>query len=449
MKTRILAVMMAVLIAVVARAAEDKSEPTEEKPAAVEGDAQLEREISKLVAQLNDDRAADRDAAEKELLALAGTNTAQADRFLIALPKDNDQMPLAVRDKLGRIRKQIEDRVAKASTTGTTVTLSAKEMPLADVFKEIEKQTGNKVIDNRDEQEGGSGKTKITIELKDEPFWSAMDQILDQAKLSVYSYGGEEALSIVARGNDDSPRKGRAMYQGPFRMEVLEVQSQRGIRQPNQKSLKLQLEFAWEPRLRPIALSQPATDVTATGDDEEELAVSQPEAMQDVEVPTGTQAAEIVLPFELPSRDVKKITSLKGKLHALVPGRHARFQFEDLAKAAGKNQRLGGVQVTLDEVRKNGAVWEIHMRFALDEANGALQSHRAWVFQNLSYLVAKDGSRIENAGFETTRQTPNEVGMAYLFDVADGIEGLSWMYETPAAIVDLPVEYELKDIELP
>jgi hypothetical protein len=322
-------------------------------------------------------------------------------------------------------------------------------MPLADVFKEFEKQTGNKLIDNRDEQEGGSGNTKITIELKDEPFWSAMDQILDQAKLSVYSYGGEEALSIVARGNDDRPRKGRAVYQGPFRMEVLEVQSQRSVRQPNQKSLKLQLEFAWEPRLRPIALSQPAADVTATGDDDEELSVSQPESMQDVEVPTGTQAAEIVLPFELPSRNVKKIATLKGKLHALVPGRHAKFQFEDLAKAAGKNKRLGGVQVTLDDVRKNGAVWEIHMRFALDEATGALQSHRGWVFQNLSYLVAKDGSRIENAGFETTRQTPNEVGMAYLFDVADGIEGLSWVYETPAAIVDLPVEYELKDIELP
>ncbi len=88
------------------------------------------------------------------------------------------------------------------------------------------------------------------------------------------------------------------------------------------------------------------------------------------------------------------------------------------------------------------------MRFALDEANGALQSHRDWVFQNLSYLVDKDGKRIENAGLETTRQAPNEVGAAYLFDV-QRLDGLTWVYETPAAIVDLPVEYELKDIALP
>jgi hypothetical protein len=39
--------------------------------------------------------------------------------------------------------------------------------------------------------------------------------------------------------------------------------------------------------------------------------------------------------------------------------------------------------------------------------------------------------------------------VAYLFDLPEGIEGLSWVYETPAAIVEMPLEYELTDIELP
>ena len=48
------------------------------------------------------------------------------------------------------------------------------------------------------------------------------------------------------------------------------------------------------------------------------------------------------------------------------------------------------------------------------------------------------------AGSRATRK-----GLAlWMFDVPS-IEGLSWVYETPAAIVDLPVEYEIKDIELP
>jgi hypothetical protein len=414
-------------------------------------DDQLAPQISRLVQQLNDDRAAERDAAESGLLELAGATAAETDRFLKLLPEDSDQMPLAVRERLARIRQQAEDRVAKAAVESTHITLSAKGMPLADVFTAIEKQTGNRLIDNREQQgdEPGAGQPKITIELKDEPFWPAIDQILDQATLGVYSFGGEDALSIVGRASDEASRHGRASYGGPFRIDVLELQGQLNLRQPARKSLKVQLEVAWEPRLRPISLSQPAADVEATTDTGQKLAVSQAEAELDVEVPGGTQATEMILPFDLPDRGAKKITSIKGKMRALVPGRQVKFRFDNLANSGGKSERRGGVQVTLDDVRKNNAIWEVHMRLALDEDNDALQSHRDWVFQNVSYLVGKDNEPIENAGFETTRQTRNEVGIAYLFDVPDGIEGLSWVYETPAAIVELPVEYEIKDIDLP
>ncbi len=435
--------MFLCLGALTARAAEDKT-------TAPGADPQLARQIGRAISQLNDDRAAERDAAEKKLLELGGTSTTQADRFLQALPKETEQMPVAVRERLSRIRKQVEDRAAKAATAATTITLTAKEMPLKAVIAAIEKQTGNRFIDNREQQgeQANSKDARIDIDFKDEPFWTAVDQIFDQAKLGIYSYGGKDALSIVARDAADSPRHSRSAYNGPFRLDITDVQGERSRRQPQQSSLKLQLEVAWEPRLRPIAISQPAADLQATTDDGGKLTVSQPKANLDVEVPNGTQAAEITLPFDLPPRNVKRITVLHGKLHALVPGRQVKFRFDDLANAAGKTQRMGGVQVTVDDVRKNNEVWEMHMRLSLEEDNGALQSHRAWVFQNLSYMLDKDGKQIDNGGLETTRQTKNEVGVAYLFDVP-AIEGLSWVYETPAAIVDLPVEYEIKDIELP
>jgi hypothetical protein len=126
-----------------------------------------------------------------------------------------------------------------------------------------------------------------------------------------------------------------------------------------------------------------------------------------------------------------------------------KFEFEDLAHAAGKSQRSGGVEVTVDKVIKNSDIWEIHMRLRLDEDNQALESHRGWVFQNLSYLVNAAGETIDNAGLETTMQSRNEVGTAYFFDLPDGLDGLTWVYETPAAIVELPIEYEIKDIPLP
>jgi hypothetical protein len=424
-------------------AAEDATSP--------QADAELAQQISRLVQQLDDDRAAERDAAEARLIELAGTTTAEADRFLELLPEENDQMPLGVRDRLTSIREQVEDRVAKAAVVSTRITLSAKDMPLAELFAAIEKQTGNRLADNRqgDAPDSAAMSGTVTIELKDELFWPAVDQILDQLGLGVYNYGGMDALSLVSRAENEGKRYGRATYSGPLRFEVLEVQGQRNLRQPDRKSLRLQMEVAWEPRLKPIALSQPVDDVTATTDTGATLSVSQPDAVMDVEVPDGTQAAEIILPFELPSREATRITSLKGRLQALVPGRQVKFEFGKLASAAGKTQRRGGVQVTLDDVRKNNAIWEVHMRMALDEANNALESHRGWAFQNKSYLVGEDGEPIENVGLETTRQSRNEVGVAYLFDLPAGIDGLTWVYETPAAIVELPVEYEIKDIELP
>lgn len=432
---------VAILTTVPARAAD-------EQPATATSDAQLETQIASAAKQLSATKAADRDEAEKQLLKLAGNTTGETDRFLALLPKDNDQMPLALRDRLSRLRKQIEDRTAKVATNGTKITLSAKEMPLKDVLKSIEQQTGNKLVDSRDDDPDFKG-ANITIELKDEPFWSAVDQILDEAQLTTNNVGGESALTLVPRGNGVRPRVGSAVYEGPFRIEATGVEADRNLRQAGEATLKLQIEVGWEPRLPPIALSQPPGDIHATTDSGTPLIITQPDALQDVEVTAGTQAAEIVLPLSLPDRQSKKIATLKGSLHALVPGRHAKFQFEKFSKSIGKSQELGGVQVTLDDVKKNGAVWEVHMRFGLGEGNSSLQNHRDWVLQNLSYLVDENGRHIENAGFEMTRQTASEVGIAYFFDVTQDLDTLTWVYETPAAIVDLPVSYELKDIELP
>ncbi|HVT29235.1 MAG TPA: hypothetical protein VHE81_14560 [Lacipirellulaceae bacterium] len=441
MPKKTLAVVLLCLAAIAAAA--------DDKPAQPQADAQLVRQINSLVRQLNDDRASERDVAERKLTELAGTSGSQVDRFLRALPKETEEMPVAVRDRLARIRNLVENRAAKAATAATTITLDAKQMPLSDIIAAIEKQTGNRFVDNREQQGNKASDVRININLKSERFWPALDQILDQAKLGIYSYGGKDALSLVSRDPAEGPRAGRADYVGPFRLEITDVQADRSLRQSRQSSLKLQLEVAWEPRLRPIAITQPAADLKAATDDGGQLAVAQPDANLDVEVPNGTQAAEIAIPFKLPPRAVKQITVLHGKLYALVPGRQVKFRFDDLAHAAGKSQRQGGVQVTVDDVRKNNAVWEVHMRLTLDEPNDALQSHRAWVFQNLSYMVDKNGKTIENAGLETTRQTQNEVGNAYMFDLPNGIDGMTWVYKTPAAIVSLPVEYEVKNIELP
>ena len=87
----------------------------EDSAAPADADRDLSRQVSRLVDQLNDDRGVQRDAAEKKLMELAGDSAAESDKLIALLPEANDQMPLAVRERLTRIRQKIEDRTAKSA----------------------------------------------------------------------------------------------------------------------------------------------------------------------------------------------------------------------------------------------------------------------------------------------------------------------------------------------
>ena len=162
----------------------------------------------------------------------------------------------------------------------------------------------------------------------------------------------------------------------------------------------------------------------------------------------GDLTTELLIPLKLPERSIKQIASLKGKLTAMVPGRVETFRFADLA-VRGAEQRKAGVAVILDQVRRNNEIWEIRVVVRFDKAAGALESHRGWVFNNEAYLETKDGQRINYDGFETTRQTEQDVGMAYYFDLEKGPTGLTFVYKTPSVVTQLPVEYEIKNLPLP
>ncbi|TWT47655.1 hypothetical protein [Botrimarina hoheduenensis] len=421
----------------------------------------LSNRVAELVEGLNADRAAERRQAEDSLYELAMGPSGSGEAVLNALPPTNDRMPPSVRSGIQRIRRRVELTLAERAAEATRVTLNAEKMPLAQVLRAVGEQTGNQLAES-------SGRNsprmlnRVTLRLENEPFWPAIDKIMDAARTNIYPYGGGSELSVVQREDSQSDRFGRAAYSGPFRFETLRVVATRGVRTPTEASLDVDIEIAWEPRLQPIALSQPMDEVRVVAKSGAPLSVRQPERSIDVEVTPGTQAIEITLPLILPSRSAVAIASLRGKIDALVPGRQADFRFEAVgATDRPIRQQQGDATVSLERFKRNGPVWELHMRLKMDQAGDAFASHRGWVFQNLSYLTDADGARIEHAGFETILQSANEVGLVYLFDLSD-LEALSaagdppsdprrltWVYRTPVSIVSLPVEYQLGEVLLP
>ncbi len=297
--------------------------------------ADLAPQVRKLVRELDAAEKSRRDAAEEQLLKLGPA-------ALDLLP-DVEAASAEVQLRLARIRNRLEQSRGEASVQASSVTLSGHAMPLAAVIAALEKQTGNKVMDFREQFGQQPADKTLKLELAKTPFWPAVDQILDQTGMTVYPYSGEAGLALVGRSSAEAPRHNRGSYAGAFRIEATEVTARRDLRNSQPAQLSVQLQVAWEPRLAPIVLLQPTDAVHAVNDAGKPLTMSAPES--EPEIPVNAEACAVDLPIalEAPPRSVTRIASLQGKLTAVLPGPVATFRFDKLAPAprgrSGKGAR--------------------------------------------------------------------------------------------------------------
>jgi hypothetical protein len=342
---------------------------------------------------------------------------------------------------------------APAENVAATVSLSGT-FTLEDVCAEIDKQTGNKIIDYRDRLQQKVTNPRFKLDIKNAPFWQAVDALLDSTHMTVYHYSGKDGLAIIDRPDDELPRRARATYIGPLRLEVTRIIAQREPGLKKQGTLKVNLAIAWEPRLAPVIISQPLNQLQAVDDQGQTLQFDGTEATLESAIEGGGTGVELLFPFVPPPRSVNAISSLKGTLSVSLPGPVEAFEFDKLTEAAQPGfkplaQKKGAVAVCLDQVRKNNDLWEVVTRVRFDDVGNSLEPHRNWILQNEAYLVGPDQKRVENAGFHNTMQTNNELGIVYQFELPAGVEGYTFVYRTPSSIHVLPVKYELKNLLLP
>jgi hypothetical protein len=413
-----------------------------EKPSAAD---EMAAKVRALVGKegLGHEQMAKRDEAEKALIALGP-------EVLGYLPTVTPRMPAEDQVRLKRVRKVLEDTVVAAATKPSKVTLTGK-MLLSQAMAEISKQTGNKVIDYRERFNQDAFDSKILVDLKAVSFWEALDTVLDDAELTLYNYDEERStLAFTSRGENARPRLGNAYYSGLFRFEPAKIEATRDLKNSVMHALRLTVEAVWEPRVTPIVIEVPLADVSAKDENGESISINSSEGTLEVPVEASGAAAELEFPLEAPSRSVKKLSSLKGKLIAVLLGKVETFEFADLDKVKAAELERGGVTVTVESCRKNGDIYDVSMRVRFDRAANALESHRAWIYDNECYLLDGKGRKFENAGLEATLLGVSEVGVAYKFNLEGGTPAQAKLvYKTPAAIIRIPVEFEIKNVDLP
>ncbi len=186
-------------------------------------DEALARQVAALVRQLDSVQLTERDAAEKELRELGPA-------VLPMLPAISDRTSAEVAKRLERLRQQLMREQATEATRASLVTLRGKKLPLAEVLAEIAKQTGNPISDHRADFGQQADPRHVDVDLDKTSFWQALDQVLDQAGLTLYGFAGERGAFVINRPPDAAPRAAQACYAGMFRLQPVRFEAQRDLR---------------------------------------------------------------------------------------------------------------------------------------------------------------------------------------------------------------------------
>ncbi len=395
--------------------------------------AELPRQVANWVRQLDDDRLDARQAAEASLIGLGPD-------ILELLPAVDAPVTPEVRERLARIRQQLQVERARRAMDASRVTLEGR-MPLSAALQALQQQTGNLFVQYEDFDQ------QVTARFHDTSFWEAVDQLLDQARLRIDPlFGGGRGLAVVEGSTAPSPC---VAYAGLFRFEPTLVTAVRDLRDPDLSTLRVRLLIAWESRTTPICLSQRLSELAAADDAGRSVEVTIPQGTLTASVERELPCVEMELPLALPDPRARRLASLRGTLDVMLPGPLERFEFQDLGRAEQVEQHRAGVTVTLARTRKNDDAQEVHVRVAFADAGTALESYRGWIYRNNAYLVDPEGNQVVCGGQRVTSQEPDAVGMAYLFAPSRPLADYRFVYETPSLIIQRSVDYELKDIDLP
>ncbi|WP_144057740.1 hypothetical protein [Novipirellula maiorica] len=396
----------------------------------------LKSDVLEWVDELDASSLAKRQAAENALIQ-AGPDVLQY------LPENKTGMSIEASERLTRVRKALFSLRTQneVESLGISIRLGDAET-VGEAFEAISRDSGIEFEFDGDES------TPIQSVATPLPFWHAVDLVLDQANLDINFYGGDrETLQIVRREPDRPSRVDSAAYTGVYRIEPTSVNSRRVLNRPKLSALNISMEISWEPRTTPIGLTIPIAQLRGELDDGAKLKPQ--ETGETIDIATNSEIAfsEFYLPMQLPAGQPQKIESISGVIKAILPGKRQTFELP--LSEPGKDVKLDAMQVTLEQVRKNGPIHEVRIGVTLDDAGRSLESHRQWIFENSAFVKRADGSRADHLGYEVYRQTANGVGIGYLFDLGDSVGESKLIYESPTAVVSNEVSFVLQDIMLP
>jgi hypothetical protein len=323
------------------------------------------------------------------------------------------------------------------------VTLPAGAYSVADVLREVDKQTGNVLLDQRKQP----AKDKSELALKQATFWEALDALCRQAGCGFTPYG-DRGIALI-----DAPSRVRYVSsQGIVRTGIKRrtctVNDETGA-----ATCSVVMDVMWEPRFEPFYLGVSAVKATFAPDAKGKTLTSQAPARGNVSV-AGRQALEIEIQFEAPDRSAPAIAELSGSLRLLGPSKMLTFTLPELKAGAAQTQEE--VAVSVVKLREGADRWIVQVQIDNPEGTPSFESFQTWLDNNRVHLVqGPPGKQIvwrPEPNEAVLLETPRRALIEYAFADPEGRgQASDWalVVRTPGRIVELSVPFAFKDVALP
>ncbi len=394
--------------------------------------------VTELQKQLESKVAAEHERAESELIELGPP-------ILDYLESATEESTTDYRQRLQRIRTRLEKVVVNSVTKASSVKASGK-MTVGALLKQIKQQTGNDIGVADDSLLD----LEVDVSMDGLEFWQALEQLMSRTKLGIDRYGSANAnqLMLGSVNNQPTDLAVPTSIARIFQAQITRVDSSVNLADPQLDFTTVNLLVRWEPRLRPISVDIPLSQVKMTDEFGDQIKARNPDQVLYGLVQPEIPEVEFSLQLPRVDRQIENIESIQATIEAVLPGRSELFRFQNVGKLkAGYEIEKAGATVTFEGVQKNEDLFGIRMSLSFDEANNALESHQSWVYQNEVYLQDSQGKREDAISLETLHQDKERVTIQYYFLKEPGPQTL--VYKTPATIVKMPVQIELKKIPLP
>ncbi len=385
-------------------------------------------------------------------------------KILPHLPESSGKPESANRDiRLKRIRTTLEAG-PKTNPEASIVTIQGDSIRLSDALKSLQQQSGNTVVDLREQNGQETGNPTLSLNLKSVGFFAALDEISRKAGLSLNFYTAENAIGLLNSTNADPARPGEfgsglsspnakfIQYKDAFRISLNRIGTTNDLA-TGAHLANLQMELAWEPRLRPLVLKLRTDQIIAVDDKGRKIPPSTAGESMELSIRPENPIVDLNLNLTAPGRDASKISRLVVAAELTLPMAKRTLTISEL-KDEGQEVTSGDASARLMAFEIEPPVWKVTVEVKSPAPAGSekLDSYRQANLTPQVSLVKPDSARIPlNGGFSSSQgSAPNRTVYEFLFvDIPGKPEDHAMIIEIPGDLKTIPIQWIFENIPLP